>query len=869
LLPRSRMTTMIVMTPSLISTKIYAPRLRPGLVSRPHLIERLKAGLHCPLTLISAPAGYGKTTLIAGLANDVDLPVAWLSLDEGDNDPIRFWAYFISALQTKLPRAGNTVIQTLKSPEVPDVQSCLTQLINEIASAEPSFQPYIHILDDYHLIEEETIHKDLSFLIEHLPRQLRIVISTRADPPLPLARMRARGQLSEFRAKDLRFTVKETDALLNGTMGLGLSDKEVVAVDARTEGWIASLQMVGISIQKHENIPGFITAFTGTHRHVLDYLTEEVLNRQTADTRSFLLETSILDRVTGPLCDAVTGRQDGQEMMERLDSANLFLVSLDNERKWYRYHNLFSSMLRSRLQQSTPERVNELRKRAAIWFQQNGLMEEAISQALATGDFELSSELIEKAAPAALVLAEIGTLLNWLAKLPEATVQRHPGLCVFYAFVLTRVGRVNAAEAWLRRIEGLELAGFLETLATMTQAMIATAYQDDKRTMELLAQVLEEKESLSNAGTTTEAIYSLAAKLGAATILVEAQETHGQLRRAIETCQLGLSLIRDKALEAPLLSMAGLLHVRFARILCERNDLEGATQHIVAAREIGPRSGNRQIQACISIVLGLIRQAEGNDKAALDLMREAEEIAAGSSQLPRASNLPWRLRFWFAQGDFSAAARLIQAYEPAPGIGRGGPLVALLQETVGITLGHISLCEGKFSKAETLLAGVQMEAEQAGRMGNVIEILLLRALAVRALGNMAQAIDLLDRALKLAEPEGYVRVFVDLGMPMAALLREDVSQGLTSNYVRGLLAEFEKKKNRTMKLAYQPLIEPLTDRELEVLRLLADGSSNGQIAEKLVLTTGTVKTHAHNIYAKLGVRGRVQAIKRATSLNLL
>jgi LuxR family maltose regulon positive regulatory protein len=863
------MTTMVVMTQSLISTKIHAPRLRPGLVSRPHLIERLKAGLQCPLTLISAPAGYGKTTLIAVLANYADLPVAWLSLDEGDNDPVRFWTHFISSLQTKLPQLGNTVVQTLKSLEVPDVQSCLTQLINEIVSSEPSIQPCILILDDYHLIEEKTIHKDLSFIIEHLPWQLRIVISTRADPPFPLARMRARGQLSELRAQDLRFTVKETRILLNNTMGLGLSDKEVAAIDTRTEGWIASLQMAAISMQKRENIPAFIAAFSGTHRHVLDYLTEEVLNRQTADTRAFLLKTSILDRMTGSLCDVVTRRQDGQEILEWLDKANLFVISLDDERKWYRYHNLFSSMLRSRLQQSFPDNVNELRKRAAIWFQQNGFMEEAISQALATDDFELSSELIEKRAPVVLVLAEVGTLLNWLVKLPETTVQRHPGLCIFYAFVLTRVGRVDAAEVWLRQVEGFELTGFLKTLATMTQAMIATAHQDDKHTIELLVQVLKEKESLSNAGTSAEAVYSLAAKLGAATILVEAQEVHGQLRKAIETCQLGLSLVRDKELEAPLLSMAGLLHVRFARILCEQNNLEGATQHIIAAREIGPRSGNKQILACISIVLGLIRQAEGDDKAALDLIRQAEEIAPDSSQLPRTSNLPWRLRFWFAQGNFSAAARLIQAYEPTTSKDRGGRLATLLQETVSITLGHISLCEGKFSKAETLLARVQQEAEQAGRLGNVIEILLLRALAARALGNVAQAINLLDKALKLAEPEGYIRVFVDLGMPMATLLRERVSKGVTSTYTRKLLTVFEKKKHRTETLAYQPLVEPLTERELEVLRLLADGLSNEEIADKLVLTTGTIKTHAHNIYAKLGVRNRAQAIKRATSLNLL
>ncbi len=319
------------MRPLLLSTKIDIPRLRADIVERGSLINRIKAGLSCPLTLVSAPAGYGKTTLLAALVQQPDstqLKAAWLSLDEGDNDPVRFWTHFISALQTKQLHIGNTVLLMLRSPEFPDIQSLLIQLINEIAGSETSIQPHILILDDYHLIEEQPIQKDLSFVIEHLPWQLRLVISTRADPPLPLARMCARGQLSEFRAQDLRFTVKETDTLLNSTMDLGLSDEEVAAVDACTEGWIASLQMAAISMQSCEDIPAFIAAFSGTHRHVLDYLTEEVLNQQTPDTRSFLLETSVLDRMTGPLCDAITGRQDGQEMVERLDKANMFLISL-------------------------------------------------------------------------------------------------------------------------------------------------------------------------------------------------------------------------------------------------------------------------------------------------------------------------------------------------------------------------------------------------------------------------------------------------------------------------------------------------------------------------------------------------------------
>jgi LuxR family maltose regulon positive regulatory protein len=852
------------MASSLITTKICPPRIRAELVSRPHLLERLEAGLQCPLTLISAAAGYGKTTLLAELTNNSDLPIAWLSLDEGDNDPVRFWTHFISALQTKQPHIGDAVIQMLTSPDFPDIQSSLTELINEIAASDQTIQPYILVLDDYHLIQEQAIHRDLSFLIEHLPGQLRLVISTRADPPLPLARMRARGQLSEFRAQDLRFTMKETHTLLNSTMGLGLSDEEVAAIDARTEGWIASLQMAAISIQKREDIPAFIAAFTGTHRHVLDYLTEEVLNRQTVDTRSFLLETSVLGRISGSLCDAVTGRRDSQEMIERLDNANLFLISLDDERKWYRYHNLFSSMLSTRLQQMNPERVTELRKKAAIWFQQNGFIEDAISYALATKDFELSSRFIEAIAPLSLVRGELGTLLNWLVKLPETNVRRHPSLCVFYAFALSRVGRMDRAETWLRQAEGATLPGFVKTLATMTEAMLAMSRQDDKRTMELLYRVLSD--SPPNTDTSAEAVYSLLAKLAAAAFLSEAQVTHGQLRGAIDTCQHGLSLVQDKPLEAPWTSLVGFLHLRLAWILYERSELEDATQHVMVSSEIGAHSGNRQIQACSSVILGLIRQAEGDDKAALDLVHRAEQIAPRGDFLPAAiSRLPWQLRLWFAQGDLTSATQHIQAFEPALGTGRGGPL----QETVVIALGHIKFSEGKLSEAEALLAGVQQEAEKSGRIGNVIEVLLLRALAARAEGNGVQAINLLNTAIKLAEPECYIRIFVDLGMPMDALLREAVSQGDMSNYARKLLVEFERKKPHTKMPTYQPLTEYLTERELEVLRLLADGLSNQEIAKKLVLTLGTIKTHAHNIYGKLGARSRAQAIKRATALKLL
>ena len=861
------------MQTSIVSTKIGIPRLRADIVERASLINRIKAGLNYPLTLVSAPAGYGKTTLLAALIHQSDsigLKAAWLSLDGSDNDRVNFWTHFISALQTQNEHLGESSLQMLGVPQLVSIQPLLIDLINEISAGETLVQPYILILDDYHLIEEPAIHQDLTFLIEHLPWQLRLVISTRVDPPSP-ARMRARGQLSEFRAQDMRFTEEEIHTFFNGIMKLGLSSEEIRALDTRTEGWIAGLQMAAISMTKQKNLASFITTFTGTHRHIFDFLTEEVLNHQTAETRSFLLETSILGRLCGPLCDAVTGRHDAQATLDLLDNANLFIVPLDDEREWYRYHHLFSSMLNSRLKQLYPERVTDLQTKAASWYMQNGFIDEAISHAIASGDFELAVRFMEFASPMAIFNSEIGAMLNRFRMLPEDILCKHPCSCVFYASALARSGKMEAAENWLKKSEGKQILAPTKVLAMIVQALIYISQQRDQTVIEFLYQIINWNDPQTGTllpGVPTQIIQCL--KLYAIILLSQAQATQGHLRQAGETCQEVLNQVKDSFTDTPVRSIVGFLHERLAIVEYELNDLQGATQHITEAARLSEGANNKELQACCSIIQALIHQARGETQEALNFAGEMERTSFEGDISGRSiSILPLRVRMWFAQGNIRGVTQSLSLQESTCGVFEPCASLTFPQNTLDMSSAYLNVAEGKYTEADASLEKLQTDAEKAGRNGNLIEILLLRALATRSRGKIAEAVDLLRRALVLAEPEGYVRIFIDLGPPMAGLLKEAASKVAFSDYIQKLLEEYEKKGHHTQALAYQPLIEPLSSREIEILKLIATDLSNEEIAHKLFLTVGTIKAHAHNIYTKLGVTSRLQAINRARDLNLL
>ncbi len=858
---------------SLVATKICVPRLRDDVVERTNLVGRLKAGLLCPLTLVSAPAGYGKTTLLAELASHT--PLAWLSLDEGDNDPIRFWTHFTAALRMRQPGLADYTFQMPVSIELPPIRSFLTELINKLSEETSLAQPNVIILDDYHLIKERDIHNDMAFLIEHLPWQLHLIISTRSDPPLPMARMRARGQLSEFRARDLRFSLDEIDTVLNDVMGLGLSRSDIEVLDVRTEGWIASLQMAAISMRKHHDIPAFIEAFKGTHRHVLDYLTGEVLSQQTEDIRSFLIKTSILNHLNGPLCDAITGRQDGSNMLEQLEAANLFLVSLDDERKWYRYHHLFSSLLVSRLQQQHPDLIMELNRKAADWFSQNGFIEEAITYALAARDFDLSAQLIDLITGECIVRTEHHTIMNWLSKLPPETITKYPVLAVSYATIFSHTGQIDKAEIWLEKINGLPLPLPNSLSATMAMAHIAIARQDDRKAAELLKRIIDNQEDAGDVSTNPVAALVLSIKLFAGFLLGQLQKARGTLRIAVETCLDALNTPGADQLKDPWTTVIGMNNLLLAELFYEYGELEKAMYHARIATEITHRTHNQSFIAIGLTVMQLIRQAmEGNPANGDDQASEIfiSEVSRGKKEgylsYP-AMILPVLVRTFFSVGDLKAIVQCLKSFQQVVDLDKWRALYKVMPNgPIDVAIAYSRLAEGKVGEAEELLKKMQQDAEKVGRNGNLIEILLLRALATRAMGNTRVAVDHVARALRLAEPEGYVRIFVDMGAPIAALLKEAGKRNITPDYVHRLLTEFTKK-GIYHPLPANPLVQPLTDRELEILRLFAEDLSNREIAQKLVITLGTVKAHTHNIYGKLNVRGRTGAIKRAINLNLL
>jgi LuxR family transcriptional regulator, maltose regulon positive regulatory protein len=857
---------------SLIATKICVPHLRDGLVARKELVERLKAGLIRPLTLVSAPAGYGKTTLLAELATQI--PAAWLSLDEEDNDPVRFWGHFTAALQTRITHLSKDLQQILMSSDVPVTHALIVQVINEISNEEPPVQPYIIILDDYHLIEEKSIHKDLAFFLEHLPWQIRLVISTRVDPPLPLANMRARGQLSEFRAQELRFNLKEIETVLNGVAGLGLSQENISALETRTEGWIASLQMAAISMQNCKDIPAFITEFTGTHRYILDYLTGEVLERQTESTRSFLIETSILHHLSGPLCDAVTGRKDGQELLEQLEVANMFLIPLDEKRQWYRYHHLFSSLLANRLQQQNPGLVNELFKRATLWLSQNGLKEDAISYAMAGEDFELAAKLIESTLDECIFRAEVYTLLNRLARLPQEVVLKHPFLALSYALVQSYVGNPDAAEKWLKQTEGIRLEWRQEVELLVVKAQIAITRLDDRSAEELWQKVVKKRFDVSNVNQ-PEFQATLTRVLFAGYLLSHLQRTHGHLNQAIQTSLDLIDTYGNIQFSTPYAAMFAFPHLSAAVALYEHNDLENALHHAMTGMIIANQNQNKTFQATALTILDLINQASVKEMAKSDypvletiIQRDKRGNVEKSTGYP-IMLLPFLVRTQFARGDFSAVTECLQDFMRIADIDQWRRLSASWpNDNIDVAVAYAALAEGKFKKAATLLEKLQKRAETAGRNGNLIELLLLRALVFQSTGNKSQAIDLVSKAVTIAEPEGYIRIFIDLGASIATLLKAVDLSNVSPHFVHKLLADFNKAgSNRQVSINF--LAEPLTSRELEILNLLVSGLSNLEIAKKLILTLGTVKTHTHHIYAKLGVRTRTQAIKRATSLNLV
>jgi LuxR family maltose regulon positive regulatory protein len=912
------------MSAPILATKLYVPPPRPEAVPRSRLIERLDDGLHRKLTLVSAPAGFGKTTLLGEWAATLPRPAAWLSLDEGDNDPTRFLSYLVAALRTIAPNMGEGVLGALRSPQ-PPTESILTALLNEMAAV---VEDSVLILDDYHVVDAEAVDDALTFLVEHLPPRMHLVIATREDPPLPIARLRARGQMSELRAAELRFTPTEAAEFLGGAMGLKLSAEEMAALENRTEGWIAGLQLAALSMRGREDVPGFIRAFAGDNRYVLDYLAEEVLRRQPERIRSFLLRTSVLERLSGPLCDAVTSKEDGGRMLEALERGNFFVVPLDDKRRWYRYHHLFADVLYAHLIAEQPDLVPVLHRRASEWYEQNGLLADAIRHALSAEDFGRAADLVELAVPEMRRSRQEATLLGWFEAFPDELLRFRPVLSVHYAGTLLQSGqlegvkdRLRDAERWLetradigeraeassaemvvvdeeefRRLPGSVAtyrAGIALVLGDVADAMkhaqraLELALEDDRLLRASAAALLglaywtsgdleagyrsyaESMQRLQRAGHLSDA-------LGCAIALADIRFAQGRLRDAMGTYERGLRLATEQG-EAAMRGAAD-MHVGMSQLHRERNELDAATQELLISEELGEFAGLPQNRYRWRVAMARISEAQGDLDGALDLLDEAERLYV-SDFFPNVRPIAaLKTRVWVAQGRLGEA--LLWAHERSLSAHDD---LGYLREFEHITLVRVLLAQYKSDREEYaiheaigLLERLLKVAEEGERTGSVMEILVVQALAHHVHDGIPAALVPLERALALAEPEGYVRVFVDEGGPMAQLLSEAAARGIMPDYSAKLLAALEAEEQEREDVSHPPpalparsLAEPLSQRELEVLRLIAQGLSNREIGERLFLALDTVKGHNRRIYGKLEVRKRTEAVARARELGLL
>ena len=906
---------------ALLATKLYVPGPQPGLVARPRLVERLEEGLVRGLVLVCAPAGFGKSSLLADWARRGGRPVAWLSLDQGDNDPARFWRHVVAALDRARPGLAEQVASLLGPPAPRSFEGLVTALINQLA-AQPG--EVVLVLDDYHLVEAQVVHALLGFLLEHRPPGLRLVLASRADPPLGLARLRARGQLGELRDGELRFTAEEAAGLLGGAVGAELPEAAVAVLAARTEGWVAGLQLAGLSLRGQADVAGFVASFSGSHRFVLDYLAEEVLERQPEELREFLLATSVLERLSGPLCDAVTGRSDGQAMLERVERANLFLVALDAVRGWWRYHQLFADLLRVRLRQQLPERVPVLHRAAAAWSEAHGLADDAVRHALAAGDAVWAARLVERYADELLLHSEGVTVARWLAALPDELVGSRPRLLLAQARLALLGDRVEGVDGLLDAAErafaqaadesfepslGRAASLLANVPATMAldRAYLAELRGDAERALALAwrarAEIGEDEWMLAcNASGYLGVAQWLRGRLVAAErllsstiaqwlragerqLLVRTCHHLGQVQRAQGRLDVALGTYRQ-ALEVaapagqPALPSAGMARVGLAEVAYQRGELDAALGHLTEAIPLC-----RQVVYTPPLATGLatlawIRQAQGDPAGALEAMGEAERVAPSRGVASLLNPAPaLRARLLLAHGELAAAAGWTQER----GLGAGDE-PSYPREPEYLVLARVLLAQDRPDQALALLGRLHGLAAAQGRLGSLIEIQALRALALAGGGEEAGAVAVLAEALTLACPQGYVRVFADEGAPMAALLgrlvaaqrqraEQTAAGGVPLDCLARLLPAFDTTRavlhSRGGVAAVAGLVERLTHRELQVLGLLAAGRSNQHIAGELVVSLDTVKKHVSRVLDKLGAANRTEAVARARELGLL
>jgi len=909
----------------ILETKLYSPRWRPGLVSRPRLLKQMHQGSERKLMLISAPAGFGKSTLLAeSLVYDEEKArsTAWVSLDQNDNDPTLFWSYTIRALQKVRNGIGTEALQMLHSPQQQQITTILTALINSLNTIEENLAL---ILDDYHVINSKSIHHGLIFLIDHLPPQMHLVIASRSDPPFPLARMRARGESAELRASDLRFTPEEAATFLNEKMGLDLTAGDISALEKRTEGWIAGLQLAALSVRGRTDAQAFIATFAGDDRYIADYLVEEVLQRQPNEIRSFLLKTAILKRLNAQLCDALTGRDDSKTMLEDLERSNLFVVPLDDKRIWYRYHHLFADVLLKNLIEDRPDQVTTLHRLASEWYQKNGFSLDAVFHALAAEDFERAADLIELIWPEMRRNNQEISYLDRVRSLPEERIQNRPVLNVNYAWALLNNGEYEAAEKRLQDAEKyLEMGGgkdkqarpsapegtviderqFQSLPASIANARAYSAQSlgDADATVNYARQALDllPEENYYERGTTSallafafwssgdlNAAYqsfadgltyldkggSNIADEGGVLILAMIRKAQGRLKDALNAYQNSIRLLVDSSNKA----VHGLaeMYLELSDLYVSQGNIKSAEEFLLKGMAIREAASYPGYNYFWPVVQARIKIAKGELDEALDRLNDAERLYY-QIPIPNIHPIPaQKARIWIAQGQLDNALEWVheQGISPSDDLN-------YIREFEHITLARILLAQfqtGQNAKdiqtALELLSRLREAAEKGKRKGSLIEILVLEAMANQAVDNLPAALESLAHALSLAEPEGFIQIFLSEGISMRNLLRDAAAAGIGGTYTRHLLSTFEPPLKTNLsgapRVTTSELVEQLTLRELEILRLIASGLRNKEIADQLFISLATVKRHVANIYGKLNVSHRTEAVARANELNLL
>ena len=910
----------------LVETKLFRPHPRGDLVERPRLFELLDLGRRAKLTLISAPAGFGKTTVLSNWLKATDgqqRAVAWLSLEESDSPPARFWTYLVTAAHRAVPEVGHGALALLQSAQ-PPLDTVLATLVNELSTLPTELDL---VLDDYHLVDDPDLQSGMTFLVEHLPPQVHLVISTRVDPALPLARLRARGDLVEVRAADLRFTLSEASAYFNDIAALELTADDIAVLDARTEGWVAALQLAALSLRGRADTTAFITAFAGDDRYIVDYLAEEVLTRQPSRVRDFLLETSVLDRLSGPLCAAVTGNTESQEMLEHLDRANLFLVPLDGTRRWYRYHHLFAEVLGTHLLHGRPEEVADLHRRASRWYDEAGEPVPAVRHAVAAGDIDRAADLIELAVPALQRDRQEATIAAWLAVIPDEVVQTRPVLAFGFIAALMASGQFTGVEERIHDLEQhLPTKGSDDQASGPTPGTIVV----DRNTWDRLPAAVELHRSglslvhgdpaaaidhadratsiaaaddhLTRAGAAATAglarwaggdleeahrSYAICVDglrrdghisdvLGCSITLADIRTTQGRLTDALRTCQDALRLAESGPL--PVTRGTADMHVGVSDVAYERNDLATAAHHLQRSRELGDAAGLPQNPYRRRAAEARMLAAQGDLPAAIEILDEAEQVYFGDFAPNVRPIAARRTRLHLARGDLGSATWWAATRDLTP-----NDELTYMREFEHITLAMVLLAQQRAGHASAavrvarrLLQRLLAAAEAGGRMGNVIEVLVQLALACEAEGDRSRATGLLGRALALGEPEGHIRVFLDAGPTLSAVLHSLGPDSPGGQHACTVLAAREQKPTQPNQPASnapagsrQPLVDSLSKRELDVLRLLDSDLGGPDIARELSVSVNTVRTHTRHIYAKLGVTTRREAVREAARLGVL